>query len=175
VFMFGWLQEGRFISNCFLLFFMYSLSDCVSIFIEGQTLGNKTEGIDFEVDLDDGMPSCFEKEIDEDISDMLSGVTLEAKDARARKIRYQTSYDPDANVQILRVSHNGTHVPERALNWTRERLVEIAEGTAEHFDRHGNLLAARAVAPLGGRLTLENNVSGEYRVTTTVTIPHESL
>ena len=147
------------------------MSDIVDLYIEAKSGWHKFKGIEVESDLDIEMPSVFESLTEKQIFSMLSQVTLEAEDANAKKIRYQTKYD--TGIQTLTISHNGNAVPTHALSWLNERLEEIAAGTAEHYDRHGNLLAAQHILPLYGRIRLENIPGNEYKVATIVEIPYK--
>lgn len=148
---------------------MQSLSDITEFYIKACGSNLTRNSIEIIIDIAPDMPKVFEEKIPNPITYALSQLTLEVEDAKSSKCLYQTKLED--NVQKLMIYHNGRSIPISTLENLNSRLRDIAEKKVRYDSwRHGNLIAARFIQELDGELILEN-ISGDYKVLTTVKIP----
>ncbi len=100
----------------------------------------------------------------------LTQLSLKVRGANPKRVKYIASNGGGiARIELL---HDGRAIPAEDIESLNSSLEQIASGEKEHIGmRHGNLIAARELKQIGGRIRLENIGSGEYTVRTTVELP----
>ena len=148
----------------------WTLSEILADLFDFQGRVYRISGIGFESANNVGPTQSYGQRERECITRALTQLSLEMRGAKPKKVRYAAS--TDGITATIEMMHDGKAIPAEELAELNSRLEQITSGEKEHIGmRHGNLIAARELKPIGGRLYLSSADSEGYAVKTTVELP----